>query len=77
MITHVTYNGLMQFDWRCLQGQWNPPADRLPLLLPGAGALLSLAVACLLVVALLCYQQAGARTAPAHSPIPARSRRAR
>lgn len=77
MITHVTYNGLIQFDWRCLQGRWNPPSESLPLLLPAVGALLTLVVACVLAVALLRYQQAGARPAPARAAIPGRSRHAR
>jgi membrane protease YdiL (CAAX protease family) len=65
VITHATYNGLIQFDWRCLQGQWNPPSATLPQLVPGVTALLILVVACLFVVALLRYQRAGAQTAPA------------
>lgn len=77
MITHAIYNGLIQFDWRCLQGQWNPPPDSLPQLLPGVSALLTLVVSCLLVVTLLRYQRAGARTAPARSSNPASSQRAR
>jgi hypothetical protein len=40
-------------------------------------ALLTLIVAGLLIVALLRYQQAGAVTAPARKPIPARSQHAR
>jgi membrane protease YdiL (CAAX protease family) len=66
MITHATYNGLIQFDWRCLQGRWNPPPENLPLLIPGVTALLALALASLGIVALLRYQWAGARSAPAH-----------
>jgi membrane protease YdiL (CAAX protease family) len=30
IITHATVNGLIQLDWRCLRGQWNPPASELP-----------------------------------------------
>jgi membrane protease YdiL (CAAX protease family) len=77
MITHATYNGLIQFDWRCLRGQWNPPADSLPLLLPGVAALLTLLLAGLGIVALLLYQKAGARSAPAAATTTLRSRRAR
>jgi membrane protease YdiL (CAAX protease family) len=66
MITHATYNGLIQFDWRCLQGRWNPPPENLPLLIPGVTALLALALASLGIVALLRYQWAGVRSAPAH-----------
>jgi len=31
LVTHATYNGLAQLDWRCLTGSWNPPATDLPL----------------------------------------------
>lgn len=31
LITHATINGLIQIDWRCLHGIWNPPASDLPL----------------------------------------------
>jgi len=65
VITHASYNGLIQFDWHCLQAQWNPPPATLPQLVPGVTALLVLVVACLIVAALLRYQRAGAQTAPA------------
>jgi membrane protease YdiL (CAAX protease family) len=65
ILTHATYNGLIQFDWRCLQGQWNPPPESLPLMVPGIVALAALAGALLLVILLLRIQRAGARTAPA------------
>jgi membrane protease YdiL (CAAX protease family) len=77
IITHLTYNGLIQFDWRCLQGRWNPPPESLPLLLPAVIALLTLVLAGLLIVALLCYQRAGAVAAPARTSIPPRSQHAR
>lgn len=35
LITHATINGLIQVDWRCLRGQWNPPATELPIVAPG------------------------------------------
>ena len=37
--THATYNGLIQFDWRCLQSTWNPPPGDIPLYVPGFAAL--------------------------------------
>lgn len=64
MITHATYNGLVQLDWRCLEGHWNPPPGSLPQLLPGAAAIATLVCSMVLVVALLRWQWAGARTAP-------------
>lgn len=36
IISHATYNALIQVDWRCISAQWNPPADTLPLLLLGS-----------------------------------------
>lgn len=42
LITHATINLMIQFDWRCLRGQWNPPAHELPLVMPGSIALLLL-----------------------------------
>jgi membrane protease YdiL (CAAX protease family) len=77
MITHAVYNGLIQLDWRCLQGLWNPPPESLPLLIPGAIALATLVVVLLLVVAILLYQRAGAQDAPATAAIQTRSPHAR
>lgn len=31
LISHATVNGLIQVDWRCLHGIWNPPISELPL----------------------------------------------
>ena len=44
LITHATINLLIQFDWRCLRGRWSPQAGDLPLVVPGAVALILLAV---------------------------------
>jgi len=77
LITHATYNGLIQLDWRCLQGQWNPPPDSLPQLLPGVIALAALAAASRMVITLLRWQRAGALGTPAPVANPARSRHAR
>ena len=30
IITHATYNSLVQLDWRCTTGYWNPNASDLP-----------------------------------------------
>ncbi len=48
MITHATINGLIQVDWRCLNGQWNPPASDLPLWQFGIPALLTLVLSVVL-----------------------------
>jgi membrane protease YdiL (CAAX protease family) len=67
-ITHATYNGLVQLDWRCLRGQWNPPPESLPQVLPGLLALAALLLATLASLALLRCHKAGAHCAPA--PVP-------
>jgi membrane protease YdiL (CAAX protease family) len=59
LITHATINLLIQFDWRCLQGLWNPPANDLPLVVPGAVALLLLAVFVASVLAILRHMHRG------------------
>jgi len=45
LISHATVNALIQLDWRCLNGQWNPPAGALPLWQVGVPAALVLLVA--------------------------------
>jgi membrane protease YdiL (CAAX protease family) len=77
MITHATFNGLIQFDWRCLQGQWNPPPESLPQIVPAAISLAVLAGALVLIAALLRCQWAGTRTAPATTDTTTRSPPAR
>lgn len=77
MITHATYNGLAQLDWRCLHGRWGPGPEDLPQLVTGAIALIILAVAALTVLLLLRLQRAGARVAPAPVASRTHSRRVR
>lgn len=62
LLTHATYDGLILFDWRCLRGQWNPPADSLPLVQPAAWSLIGLLAASAAIVLLLA--KTGARDAP-------------
>ena len=52
MIAHATINGLIQLDWRCLSGQWNPKPMDTPLLVPGITASVVF-VACLLALLML------------------------
>ncbi len=47
LISHATVNGLIQIDWRCLNGVWNPQASDLPLWGPGILA------TCVIVFALI------------------------
>lgn len=60
IITHTTYNGLTQLDWRCLRGSWNPTAERLPALVPGFVALGVLVAASGCAIWLLARKDAGA-----------------
>jgi membrane protease YdiL (CAAX protease family) len=54
LITHATVNGLIQLDWRCLSGQWNPVSSDLPLAIPGSIAAL-LFLACLSTVSTILW----------------------
>lgn len=64
LISHATFNGIIQFDWRCLTTRWNPPASELPLIAVGAIAS-TLLVVCLVLLAVLLRQMAiGAHEAP-------------
>ena len=64
LISHATINGLIQVDWRCLSGQWNPRADELPLLLPGVTAVLVLVSSLLLLFFLIHKMATEARNSP-------------
>lgn len=64
VITHATYNGLIQIDWRCLHGGWNPRQDELPLLMPGTAALSLLTIALIAAAWLLSTSDAGVQDAP-------------
>jgi membrane protease YdiL (CAAX protease family) len=53
LISHATYNSLIQIDWRCLHGVWNPPISELPLWrigIPATGILVfaTISIACLI-----------------------------
>lgn len=52
LISHATFNGLVQVDWRCLHGIWNPPISDLPLWRIGIAATAMLLIATILVVRL-------------------------
>ena len=66
MITHGTYNGLIQFDWRCLHGTWNPTSEQLPLLMPGLVAVGILIAATACALWLVTRNDAGASATPRH-----------
>ena len=64
LITHATYNALVQLDWRCLQTQWNPPGPSLPLWTEGTAATASLVVCATFVLWLVTRPAGGARIEP-------------
>jgi len=64
LITHATVNGLIQIDWRCLQGKWNPPASQLPIWSAGLLSLLMLLACTFAIAYLLLKKKAGAQEAP-------------
>ncbi len=63
-ISHATINALVQFDWRCMTGQWNPGANDIPAVIPGVIASCSL-IACAITLRVFILRMAiGARDAP-------------
>ena len=59
LISHATINALIQLDWRCLRGQWNPPATEIPLMEPFAVALILFFVCIGSIVAILVRMHRG------------------
>ena len=53
IITHGTYNVLVQLDWICLNSHWQPASEDLPLLQAGTAALLVGLSACVGIAGLL------------------------
>jgi len=64
VISHATINGLIQIDWRCLSGRWNPRAEDIPVLLPGIIATALLIGCFVTIVALLQGMATEARNTP-------------
>lgn len=62
VVTHATINGLILIDWRCLRGQWNPPAGDIPLWTSGIVSLCTLLLALLSTVFLLRERPGAPRT---------------
>jgi len=63
LCTHATVNGLIQLDWRCLRGQWNPPASDIPLPLTGSLAAV-LYAACVVMTAAILWKMHRGDNAP-------------
>jgi membrane protease YdiL (CAAX protease family) len=64
VIAHATYNGLIQLDWRCIAGRWNPATDDPKLIVPGIIATLCLAGCAIAICKLIPSPATGARNAP-------------
>lgn len=64
VITHATVNGLIQIDWRCVHGQWNPQASQVPVWGTGITSILVLLLAIFALTRLLIAKTAGAQSAP-------------
>ena len=62
IITHAVYDGLIQLDWRCMRGLWNPSPDDTPLIQPAFWSLCGLVVTVAGIAFLL--SKTGARVAP-------------
>jgi membrane protease YdiL (CAAX protease family) len=62
IITHATYDGLIQFDWRCLRGTWNPRIEDTPMIETAAISAATLLLSGAAIVWLL--KKTGAHNAP-------------
>ncbi len=77
LISHATVNALVQIDWRCLRGHWNPPPSQLPLWSIGVPSLLALAVTVLTIILLLFGKTPGRWTRPGTDRVTERLRPSR
>ena len=77
LATHASVNGLALFDWRCVQGQWNPPATLLPLWNVAIPGLVTLALAMVGIAFLLRKKIPGSTGLPGNEPVTERLRPAR
>lgn len=77
LVTHASFNGLALFDWRCMQGQWNPPATSLPLWQVAVPGLVTLTVAIISIAFLLHKKIPGRTRLPGNEPVTERLRPAR
>ena len=77
LVAHASFNGLALFDWRCMQGQWNPPATSLPLWNVAIPGIVSLTIAITSIVFLLHKKIPGRSRLPGNEPVTERLRPAR
>ncbi len=64
LISHATINALVQLDWRCMTGRWNPAPDDIPAIIPGAIASFCIIACAIALRALILGMANGARHAP-------------
>lgn len=64
LISHATINFLIQLDWRCLHGRWNPPAESIPLVQPGVLAMFCLVIAVAILITVIRSMTTEALNAP-------------
>ncbi len=69
LVTHATVNGLIQIDWLCLSGHWNPIASDRPVLLPGILAITVFTTCLLALITLLFKMAAETRTMSRQPPV--------
>jgi len=62
IVSHATYDGLIQFDWRCLRGTWNPRIEDTPMFETAAISAAMLLLSAAAIVMLL--KKTRARNAP-------------
>jgi membrane protease YdiL (CAAX protease family) len=77
LATHASFNGLALLDWRCLQGQWNPPATLLPLWNVAMPGLVALALAIVGIVFLMHKKIPGSTGLPGNEQVTERLRPSR
>lgn len=77
LATHASFNGLALVDWRCVQGQWNPPATSLPIWQVAVSSLVILGIAIFSIAFLLHKKIPGRTRLPGNEPVTERLRPAR
>ena len=66
IISHATYDGLIQFDWRCLRGTWNPRVEDTPMIETAVISAAILLLSAAAIVVLLKKTRARYAPRPAH-----------
>ena len=61
IITHSTFNGLIQLDWRCVTGQWNPRPEEIPMTTTSIVSFCGFVISLVAIAYLIRSQRIGAR----------------